>query len=178
MGALEELLDRNARFAHGYDEELPPIPSLRTLIVACPDPRVDPAQVLGLELGEAVVIRTAGGRVTPAVLQNLALLAQVAATEGATGGFELLLMQHTDCGMARLQGPEHAEGLAAYFGVDVDELAAKSIADPYAGVRADIEGLAANRLVPGSLSVSGLVYDVETGTAELVERRSPLREAA
>jgi carbonic anhydrase len=66
--------------------------------------------------------------------------------------------------------------LAGLLGVPVEALATMSIADPYGAVRNDIEALAANPLMPDSLSVSGLVYDVVTGRAELVERRSPLRK--
>jgi carbonic anhydrase len=179
MDQVSELLERNARFAESDHEELPFLPRLRTLVLTCADHRVDPAKVLGLELGEALVIRNGGGRVTPAVLQNLAMLAAVAATEGGGGeGFELILMQHTDCGVGRLAGPEHADALAAYFGVTPEEVSEKSPDDPYAGIRIDIETLAGNPIVPASLSVSGLVYDVTTGRAELVERRSPLRETS
>lgn len=175
METVTELLARNERFAECAPVDLPILPRMRTVILACPDQRVDPAHVLGLELGDAVVIRAAGGRVTPAVLQNLALLATIAAIEGADGGFELILMQHTDCGVTRLLGEEYADAVAAYLGVGVEELPAKSLGDPYAGVGVDLEELAANPAIPDRLSVSAVVYDVATGRAELVQRRSPLR---
>jgi carbonic anhydrase len=173
---VDELLQRNARFAGSEREELPFLPTKRAIVLTCADHRVDPAAVLGLELGEAVVIRNGGGRITPAVLQNLALLVAVAAAEGGAGGdFELVLMQHTDCGVSRLTGPEHADLMAAYFGISADEVPAKSLADPHAGIRVDIEDLASNPIIPAGLSVTGLVYDVKTGRAVQVERRSPLR---
>jgi carbonic anhydrase len=179
MDQVSELLERNSRFAESDHEELPFLPRLRALVLTCADHRVDPAKVLGLELGEALVIRNGGGRITPAVIQNLAMLAAVAATEGGSSeGFELILMQHTDCGVHRLAGPEHADALGAYFGVSPEEVAEKAPDDPHEGVRVDIETLANNPVVPGSLSVTGLVYDVKTGRAELVERRSPLRETS
>lgn len=177
MEVVTELLARNARFAESEREDLPFLPTLSTLVLTCADHRVDPGRVLGLELGEAVVLRNGGGRVTPAVLQNLALLAAVVAAEGGSGReFEFVLMQHTDCGVSHLAGPEHADALAAYFGVAAKEVPAKHPEDPYEGIRVDIESLAQNPVVPGTLSVTGLVYDVHTGKAELVERRSPLRE--
>src|SRR5436190_10399332 len=158
MSQVDELLERNARFAKASGEPAPALPRLRTLVITCADQRVDPAQVLGLELGDALVIRNGGGRVTPAVLQNLAMLAAVGRIEKEPeGGFEIVLMQHTDCGVARLQGPEYEELLGAYFGIPPAELPSKSIADPRGGIRADIEALASNPLVPGSLSVTGLV---------------------
>ena len=179
MDQVAELLERNARFAESQHEELPDVPALRTLLLTCADHRVDPAKVLGLELGDALVIRNGGGRVTPAVIQNLAVLSEVARTAGADPeGFELILMQHTQCGVGRLAGPEYADALAAYFGVSPEEVEDKSPADPYEGVRVDIEVLASNPLVPGTLSVTGLVYDLKTGRAEVVERRAPLRETS
>ena len=177
MNQVDELLERNVRFAESDFEELPFLPRLKALVLTCADHRVDPAHVLGLELGEAVVLRNGGGRVTPAALHNLAMLGAVRATEGGgPEGFELILMQHTDCGVGRLV-TEHVDALAAYFDVSPEDVAAKSPDDPYKGIRVDMEELAANPLIPASLSVSGLVYDVRTGRAELVERRSPLRES-
>jgi carbonic anhydrase len=75
-------------------------------------------------------------------------------------------------------GSESRDGLAAFLGCAVDELDGKAVGDPHAAVRVDIDALAANPLIPASLSVTGLVYDAETGRAELVERRAPLREEA
>jgi carbonic anhydrase len=176
MSVVDELLDRNARFAESEHEELPFLPRKSALVLTCVDHRVDPAHTLGLELGEAVVIRNGGGRVTPAALHNLAMLAAVRATGGGSPeGFELILMQHTDCGVGRLLA-DHVDALAAYFEVPADQVAAKSPDDPYKGIRVDMEALAENPLIPGSLSVTGMVYDVHTGKAEVIERRSPLRE--
>jgi carbonic anhydrase len=176
MNPVEELLERNERFAARHRSGQPPVPRLGTCVVTCPDPRVDPAQVLGLELGDAAVVRAAGGRISPIVLQQLLFLQATAAALGAVGdGFELVLMQHTDCGITHFTGPESREGLAAFLGCTVEELEGKSVDDPHAAVRVDIDALAASPLIPDSLSVSGLVYDVDTGQAELVERRSPLR---
>jgi carbonic anhydrase len=176
MNPVEELLERNSRFAARHQPGLPALPKLRTCIVSCPDPRVDPAQVLGLELGDAAVVRAAAGRISPIVLQQLLFLQATGAAVGAgDAAFELVLMQHTDCGIVHFTGPDARDGLAAFLGCSVDELDGKSVTDPYAAVRVDIDSLAANPLIPDSLSVTGLVYDVHSGRAELVERRSPLR---
>jgi carbonic anhydrase len=157
--------------------ELPSLPRRRLVVLTCLDHRVDPMAALELELGDAAVIRNAGGRVTPAFLQNLAMLGLVARSRGGDpSGFELVLLQHTKCGVGGLTD-QHEDALAAYFGVPADQVAAKAPADPYEGIRVDMEALAADPAVPGSLSVKGIVYDVDTGQAELVERRSPLRAA-
>lgn len=177
MSVVDELLARNARFAESDRVPLSVLPRLGTCVVTCPDARVDPHAVLGLGLGDAAVVRAAAGRVSPIVLQQLLFLQAAGAARGQSPtGLELILMTHTDCGIVDLQGPEYRDGLAAFLGCTVDELDAKSVADPFGAVRVDIETLAANPLIPSSLSVTGLVYDVHTGRAELVERRAPLRE--
>jgi len=176
MNAIDDLLRRNARFAERAHGQLPFLPRLGMCVVTCPDARVDPHVVLGLELGDAAVVRAAGGRISPIVLQQLLFLQAAGAARGQTGaGLELVLMTHTDCGIVDLQGPEHRDGLAAFLGCTPDELDSKSVADPYAAVRVDIDTLASNPLIPGSLNVTGLVYDVHTARARLVERRCPLR---
>jgi carbonic anhydrase len=176
VNPVEELLERNKQFAAHHHSDQPTIPRLRTCVVSCPDPRVDPAQVLGLELGDAAVVRAAAGRISPIVLQQLQFLVATGAALGAgDASFELVLMQHTDCAIRHFTGPESREGLAAFLGCAVDQLDGKAVTDPYAAVRVDIGALAANPLIPDSLSVTGLVYDVQTGRVELVERRSPLR---
>lgn len=173
---IAELLERNRRFAEREYESPPPMPRLRTCVVTCPDPRVDPAHVLGAELGDVAVVRAAAGRVSPIVLQQLVFLAAVAAAEGQAGaGLELVLMQHTDCGITRLLADGQRDGLAALLGVAPDELDGLAVDDPHRAVKVDIDRLAANPLLPGSLSVSGLVYDVASGRATLVRRRAPLR---
>jgi carbonic anhydrase len=172
---LDEVLARNARFAEQH-EQAPVAPRLGMCVVACPDPRVDPARVLGLQLGDAAVVRAAAGRVSPIVLQQLLFLAQTAAAIGASQeGLELVLMAHTDCGIRHFLGPEHRAALAAFLGCTEDELDSRSPGDPHAGVRADVAMLAENPLLPASLSVTGVVYDVASGRVEVVERRSPLR---
>jgi carbonic anhydrase len=173
-----EILERNLRFAERDHQTLATMPRLKMCVVTCPDPRVDPAHVLGLELGDAGVVRAAAGRISPIVLQQLLLLAQTGAAAGQSQeGLELVLMQHTECGIAHFLGEEHRDALAAFLGCALDQLEAKSPADPYRGIRVDIEELAANPLLPASLSVTGLVYDTASGRVELVERRSPLRDA-
>src|SRR5579859_3698688 len=79
MTTLDTLIERNQDFAsHHVQKDLPLMPTLRTMIIGCVDPRVDPALLLGLKLGEAVVIRNVGGRITPATLQTMGRLNKVA----------------------------------------------------------------------------------------------------
>jgi carbonic anhydrase len=175
-GVIEALLERNRAFASEAHEVRPLWPRLNACIVTCPDPRVDPTAVLGLELGDAGVVRAAGGRISPIVMQQLLFLAQAGAAGGQPqDGLELILMGHTDCGMAHLVRAEQQELLSAFLGCAVEDLDAKAPDDPHCGVRVDIEELSANPLFSASLSVTGMVYDVATGLVEVVERRAPLR---
>src|ERR1043165_7365785 len=116
MSTVGMLLERNARYAQRHTV-LPFLPRLSMCIVTCPDARVDPAAVLGLEPGDAAVVRAAAGRISPIVLQQLFFLQATGAAAGqADTGLELVLMTHTDCGISRLQGPAHRPGLAAFLG--------------------------------------------------------------
>jgi carbonic anhydrase len=166
---LEQLAQGNAGFStHRFASGLRIIPSLKVFIIGCVDPRVDPAQVLGLELGEAAMIRNIGGRVTASVLDELVLLRKL--TQAAGGDFDqgwnFVVLQHTDCGILRMQG-EH-ERLANFFGIDQGSLDAKSVSDPYAAVHIDVNVLRGAAGLPGGLLCAGMVYDVRTGLVEIV----------
>jgi carbonic anhydrase len=105
MTVLEDLATRNADFAaYRFPPDLRLNPSCKTMLIGCVDPRVDPALVLGVELGEAAVIRNVGGRVTPATLKTLTMLGAVGrANGGGPGqGWNLIVLHHTDCGMTDL----------------------------------------------------------------------------
>ena len=159
-----ELVRRNAAFAATGAFAGLAFPGRDTLqVLGCVDSRVDPGVVLGQELGEGVVMRNIGGRVTPAVLRSWALLGRLG--QGRPPGGHLVILQHTDCGITRLA--DYPEQLAAFFEIPAGELAAKAVADPYAAVRVDA-AIARQALPPGRL-VSGLVYDVGTGLIEIVD---------
>ena len=180
MSAINILLQRNAAFAEQrFTPNLPLATTLGITVIGCVDPRVDPAHVLGIELGEAAVLRNIGGRVTPAALQMLTLLGTLPRLLGAprpTGGMHLVVLQHTDCGITRLA--REPDRLAPYFGVAPDELDAKAVLNPYAAVQVDVAALqqAVSALPEGS-TVTGLVYDVATGRVEIVAPTTPLDAA-
>jgi carbonic anhydrase len=176
MTTLDTLIERNQDFAsHPFPKDLPLLPTLRAMIIGCVDPRVDPALVLGLGLGEAVVIRNVGGRITPGTLQTMGMLNRVAQVEGGNpaGEFHLIVLQHTQCGIAHLEGDP--DMLASYFGISQEGLLAKAVTDPHAAVAVDVAALKANPSLPGNWLVSGLVYDVVTGVVEVVVPPDPLR---
>ena len=126
MTVQSDLIARNKLFASGFEHgEMPILPKLRTVLLTCADARVDPAHVLGLDLGEVIVIRNNGGRVTHSVIKEIATLAVLATalTEGREQGFNLILMQHTQCGAQRLANPEVQFMLKNKLGIDVSEYA-------------------------------------------------------
>jgi carbonic anhydrase len=158
-----ELVQRNAAFAAGGAFRGLPFPTNPAVrVIGCVDSRVDPRDVLGLELGEAVVMRNIGGRVTPEALRSWALLGRLGAGPPPAGG-HLAILHHTDCGIRRLAS--YPEQLAAFFEIPVVELGSKAVDDPYAAVRVDVD--IARQKLP-VLVVSGLVYDVDTGLIDVV----------
>ena len=161
----DELVRRNAAFAATGAFVGLPFPTSDTLqVLGCVDSRVDPGDVLGLELGEGVVMRNIGGRITPATLRSWALLGRLGQGQPPRSG-HLVILHHTDCGITRLT--DYPEQLAAFFEIPADELESKAVADPYAAVRVDTA--IARHALPPSRLVSGLVYDVSTGLIEIVD---------
>ena len=185
MTTFDTLMKRNKDFAAQQSAagllmpSLPnALPHVKALIIGCADMRVDPAHVLGLKPGEAVVMLNIGGRITPRTLQMMGLLGRIAqvaeANPGGGGEFHLIVLQHTDCGITRLTGD--LDMLANYFEISKEELATRAVTDPQAAVAADVATLRANPALPSGWLVSGLVYDVATGLIDIVVPPAPLRD--
>lgn len=171
MSNLNPLLQRNQAFAGtGAHEGLTPMPKHQVVIVTCMDGRVDPAHILGVELGDALVLRNAGGRVTQDVLQEVAFVGAV--TEMMFGDdaqpFEVAVIHHTSCGSGILADPGFRATLAARTGVDDQVLGESAVTDPFESVSVDVEVLAQSALLPARASVSGHVYDVDSGLVTTV----------
>ncbi|BCL79248.1 carbonic anhydrase [Ktedonobacteria bacterium brp13] len=183
MTTFDTLLERNKDFAAQQSATggLMPslsesLPAVRALIIGCADMRVDPAHVLGLKPGEAVVIRNIGGRVTPDTLYEMGLLGRIGqvaeSIPGGGGEFHLIVLHHTDCGITRLAG--NPDMLTRYFKISVEELPAQAILDPRVAVAADVAVFKATPALPAEWLVSGLVYDVATGLIDVVVPPAPL----
>jgi carbonic anhydrase len=169
MGVTETLAGRNAEFAQTrFDPGLIMRPKLTTIVICCADARVDPAVVLGAEQGEIMALRNVGGRVTPGTLDELVMLRKVSQAAGGDmdSQWNLIVMQHTQCGITRIQ--DQAQLLAPYFQVGEDDLPSASIGDPRAAVARDVAALRAESRLNAGVHVSGLVYDVTTGRVETV----------
>jgi carbonic anhydrase len=165
MGVVETLIERNEDFAKTrFDPGLIMRPSLATIVICCVDTRVDPTYLFGAGQGEIMALRNVGGRVTPDALDQLAMLGQVSGD--GFGGWELIVLQHTQCGIIRI-GNRRPDLLPPYFQVDEGDLGSVSVADPRAGVARDVALVRADPRLAGT-RVSGLVYDVTTGLVETV----------
>lgn len=153
------------------------LPHVKVVVIGCADMRVDPAHVLGIQPGEAVVMRNIGGRITPRTLEQFGLLGRIAQVAGAIpgGGNELhiIVLHHTDCGITRLAG--NPDALTSYFEISEEELEAKAVTDPQAAVAADVTMLKEKAGLPGEWLVSGLVYNVATGLIDIVVPPAPIR---
>ena len=175
MTLLDLLMDRNNDFVDlRFSPQLKINPSQKLMIIGCVDPRVDPTEVLGLELGEAAVIRNVGGRVTPATIKTIAMLGRVGQANGGGSpgvGWNLIVLHHTDCGMTDLAS--FPDLLAEYFEIPGSELAGKSVSDPVGSVKVDVAALHQTGL-PGAFVVTGLVYDVATGRVATHVPSAPL----
>jgi carbonic anhydrase len=186
MNNLDELVQRNKDFAAQQTAKgtlmpsLPrAMPNIKAVIIGCADMRVDPAHVLGIKSGEAVVLRNIGGRITPALLEQLGMLGRIGQVAGEIPGgggeFHLIVLQHTDCGITRLAGDP--DKLAHYFQIPESEVRTKAVMDPRAAVAIDVAVLRAIPALPGAWLISGVVYDVATGLVEIVVPPAPIRTA-
>src|SRR6202050_4913169 len=186
MNNLDSMLERNKDFAAQQSAagtlmpSLPQaMPNVKAVIIGCADMRVDPAHVLGIKSGEAVVLRNIGGRITPALLEQLGLLGRIGQVAGEIPGgggeFHLIVLQHTDCGITRLAGDSAL--LARYFQIQERELNKKTVLDPRAAVAVDVALLRAIPALPSEWLIAGSVYDVATGLVEIVAPPALIRAA-
>ena len=135
---------------------MPPRPSRNLAVLACMDARLDPARVLGLEEGDAHVIRNAGGVVSDDALRSLAISQNLLGTE------EIVLIHHTDCGMLTFTDDEFAGKLEQETGERPD-WPVHTFRDLEQNVRESIERIKSSPFVPNTDKVRGFVYEVETG---------------
>jgi len=167
MGNFDALLERNKAFAETDLKDrvpaIPFIPNRQVYVITCIDPRVDPAGILGLELGDAIVGRNVGGRVTPAIIQDVAWISYLHEVKTPDADwFELAIIHHTDCGSGFLADPELRRGFAER-GFDEKALAELPVIDPAETVRIDVERLAREPSISPRVKISGYSYDVKTG---------------
>jgi carbonic anhydrase len=157
MTATDDLLRNNESYAGSFDKaDLPIPPGKKTAVVACMDARLDPARALGLEEGDAHVIRNAGGVVTDDAIRSLAISQRLLGTE------EIILIHHTDCGMLTFSDDDFKRQIQDDTGIKPG-WAAEAFGDLDEDVRQSIARIKASPFIPHKDAVRGFVYEVETG---------------
>jgi carbonic anhydrase len=163
MNATTELLHNNESYAGAFEHrELEAAPRRKVAVLTCMDARIDPARVLGLEPGDAHVIRNAGGVVTEDALRSLAVSQHHLGTE------EILVIQHTRCGMMTFTHDEFAEQLESSTG-SRPSWHSHTFTDLEQSVREGVAKLRSDPFVPRKDHIRGFVYEVESGRLRAVE---------
>jgi carbonic anhydrase len=157
MSIVDELLANNARYAAAFDRgDLPPRPARSLAIVACMDARLDVYAALGLRPGDAHVIRNAGGVVSQDVVRSLTISQRLLGTR------EIVLVQHTECGMLTFDEDEVSRQIEADVGLR-PPFALGAFADLATSVRRSLAALTASPFIPHKQGLHGFIYDVAAG---------------
>jgi len=157
MSVTDEFLEANQTYAAQFTKgDLPMPPGRKTAVLACMDARLDPARVLGLEEGDAHVIRNAGGVATADAIRSLAISQRLLGTR------EIVLIHHTDCGMLTFTDDAFRQGIEEETG-QRPEWAAEAFPDVDQDVRQSIQRIKASPYVPHRDHIRGFVYHVESG---------------
>jgi carbonic anhydrase len=163
MSVTDELIENAERYAAEFDKgELPLPPARKVAVVACMDARLNPYGLLGLEEGDAHVIRNAGGVVTDDEIRSLAISQRLLGTE------EIILIHHTDCGMLTFTDDDFKRQVQDDVGIK-PEWAAEAFSDLDEDVRQSIARIKASPFIPRTDAVRGFVYDVAEGTLREVD---------
>ena len=156
MTATDELLANNERYAESFGGQLPLPPSRHLAVVACMDARLNVYRILGLQDGEAHVIRNAGGVVTDDEIRSLTISQRLLGTQ------EIILIHHTDCGMLTFTDDDFKASIQKDTGIK-PEWAAEAFPDLDEDVRQSVARIKASPFIPHKESVRGFVFDVATG---------------
>ena len=164
MSYFENFLKANQAYVelHG-DLHLSIKPKTKVAIVTCMDSRLHVAPALGLALGDAHILRNAGGRITEDMLRSLVISQQQLGTR------EIVVLHHTDCGAQTFQNKDFQEHLKRELGVDVSNQDFLPFQDIDESVREDMRLLKDSPLIPDDVVISGAVYDVDTGRMIVIE---------
>ena len=157
MATIDELVDNAEAYAGRFERgDLPLPPAKRVAVVACMDARLNPYGLLGLQEGDAHVIRNAGGVITDDEIRSLAISQRLLGTE------EIMLIHHTDCGMLTFADDDFRRQVQDDTGIK-PEWAAEAFADLEEDVRQSVARIKASPFIPRKDQIRGFVYDVHTG---------------
>ncbi len=168
MTQFEELRAANEGFVSSFAAaDLPKEPRRRLAVLTCMDARVDPQKCLGLELGDAHVIRNAGARVSDDAIRSLVISQRLLGTN------EILVLYHTDCGMQNFRNEDLRTKIRVDLGVDVGQRDFMPFDDLEKALRDDVRTLRESELISRDVSIVGAVYDVKTGRLTEVVKSRP-----
>ncbi|MCY3886390.1 MAG: carbonic anhydrase [Chloroflexi bacterium] len=157
MTAINETLNNNARYAENFDKGDLPLPPARNLaVVACMDARLDTHKLLGLEEGDAHVIRNAGGVVSDDVIRSLVISQRLLGTR------EIMLIHHTDCGMVTFRDDDVKDAIEADTGLR-PSFALEAFGDLEKDVTQSMGRIQASPFIPRKDEVRGFIYDCAAG---------------
>ena len=157
MSVTSKLVENNEAYARSFKKgDLPLPPARHVAVLACMDARLDVHKILGLEEGDAHVIRNAGGAATDDAIRSLVISQRLLGTK------EIVLIHHTDCGMLTFTDDQVKGQIAAEVGIR-PAFALEAFADLEGDVRQSIARIHASPFIPNKSSVRGFVYDVKTG---------------
>jgi carbonic anhydrase len=157
MSSTDDLLRNAGEYAADFDKgDLPLPPARKVAVLACMDARLVPSRILGLQEGDAHVIRNAGGVVTDDAIRSLAISQRLLGTQ------EIVLLHHTDCGMLTFSDDDFKRSIQDETGIK-PEWAVEAFTDLEEDIRQSIARIQASPFIPNKDSVRGFVYDVHTG---------------
>ncbi|MFI6080498.1 beta-class carbonic anhydrase [Streptomyces sp. NPDC051217] len=162
MSVTDEFVANNGTYAETFSGPLQPPPSRRLAVVACMDARLDIYRILGLEEGDAHVIRNAGGAVTDDTIRSLAISQRLLGTR------KIFLIHHTDCGMLTFTDDGFKRDIENDTGIR-PPWAAEAFTDLEEDVRQSVRRITVSPFVPHTDAVRGFVFDVATGRLKEVE---------
>lgn len=165
MSQYDEFVAANQQYTQGFNRgDLPMPPARHVAVVTCMDARLHPEKFLGLDIGDAHVIRNAGGRASEDALRSLAI------SERLLGTTEVVVIHHTDCGMLTFTNEQLAAKIKEEVGADVSGRDFLPFSDLEQSVRDDVATIRQSPLIPKDIPVAGAIYDVRTGELREIVR--------
>ncbi|MBV9788593.1 MAG: carbonic anhydrase [Chloroflexi bacterium] len=165
MATFDDFLTANQSYSQAFELGNLPMPPARNIaVLTCMDARLHPEKFLGLDVGDAHVIRNAGGRASEDAIRSLVI------SERLLGTTEIVVIHHTDCGMVTFTNADLAAKIQQDLGVDVGDRDFLPFPDLEQSVRDDVAILRESPLIPQDIPISGAIYDVHSGTLQEIVR--------
>jgi carbonic anhydrase len=158
MGAIDEFLEANKTYAAHFDRgDLPSPPAKHVAVLTCMDARMHIDRILGLEIGDAHLMRNAGGRATDDAIRSLIISVWL------LGVNEIMVIQHRDCGMLMYTNAEIRQILRERTGADASAIDFLPFTDLEVSVRESVDRIRQSPFISWEIDVRGFIYDVKTG---------------